>query len=449
MDSLLELVRISDEARGRCSATADPDVQTEVDRGLACAVSALLRGESAAVDLEGLATRAAGARLAAAVVEIPAVRALFAIEAGDHAGGLALARRATLMARTEGIPDAELLANLTLVRARRYNRQTHLGLRILEALDAVATPQWRPWLEWERALAGGELAGCATGPASALGALLRAAEAGDRAGFRRHAEALRAAAVPEPLRREAIAVIAAIDPHAPVDPAAVGSEVLAWRQGTATLPPALLHGLAVQPAGAYVMLWPDGQSARCLQAGLALLGGPDVARLRQTRLSHGRVETLLAVLALAGPDGLDEATCFARAYGFSYAPALHRGVFDVLLHRVRSAVEGVATIARESGRLALTATRPLLIPDPRTSRSTMDRVLRLLAEHGRASAKEAAARLGVSLRTVQGALSDLAASQACVVERDGRNVTYAIEDSVFSEPTRELGRARQELSARA
>jgi hypothetical protein len=50
---------------------------------------------------------------------------------------------------------------------------------------------------------------------------------------------------------------------------------------------------------------------------------------------------------------------------------------------------------------------------------------------------------------VQGALSDLAASQACVVERDGRNVTYAVEDSVFSEPTRRLTDLQQELAAGA
>jgi hypothetical protein len=37
----------------------------------------------------------------------------------------------------------------------------------------------------------------------------------------------------------------------------------------------------------------------------------------------------------------------------------------------------------------------------------------------------------------------------CVVERDGRNVSYAIEDSIFSEPTQRLARVRQELAARA
>ena len=98
-----------------------------------------------------------------------------------------MARRASLMARTEGIPDAELLANLTLARARRYNRQTHLALRILESLEEVAAPQWRPWLDWERSMAGGALTTTAAGPLAALPGLLAAAQAGDRARFHRHA----------------------------------------------------------------------------------------------------------------------------------------------------------------------------------------------------------------------------------------------------------------------
>ncbi|HVT08987.1 MAG TPA: helix-turn-helix transcriptional regulator [Polyangia bacterium] len=472
LDSLLDLVRASRAAFLRLDAAAlgqavarleravtvtGGTVQARVELALARALASLLRGEPAEADLGTLASGAAGAGMASAVVEIRAVRALFAIEAGDHAAGLALARRASLMARTEGIPGAEMLANLALARARRYSRQTHLALRIVEALDAVAPPEWRAWLDWERALAGGHLAGGTAWPASGLQALLAAAQAGDRAAFLRHADAVRAATVPRPLRREVAILVAAIDPREPLDEPGEGgvaetaarAELLAWRNGTAALPPAPLHGLAVQPGAAYVVLQPTGESARCLQAGAALLAGPDAVRLRQSRLTHGRVETVLAILALAGPGGLDEATCFARAYGFNYVPALHRGVFDVLLHRVRGAIDGVATIVRTPGRLALVTTRPLLIPDPRTSRSTTDRVLRLLAEQGRATAKEAAARLGVSLRTVQGALSELAASQACVVERDGRAVTYAIEDSIFSEPTQRLSRMRQERVAGA
>ena len=188
-------------------------------------------------------------------------------------------------------------------------------------------------------------------------------------------------------------------------------------------------------AAAYVLLVPGSAGVRLLCAGVALALSAGAARVRQSRRRHGRVETLLAILALAGPAGLDEPSCFARAYGFAYVPELHRGVLDVLVHRARMAVDGVAVVSRTSGRLTLVTTRPLLIPDPMTSRSTTDRVLRLLAERGRASARDAAVALGLSLRAVQGALNELAGNHACVIERDGRRVAYVIEDSVFSEPT--------------
>jgi len=414
------------------------DGEAEVERALARSLSAWMNGEPPPVDLDLLAARAATERRAAAVVQICALRALFAIEAGDHAAGLALARRGSLMARTEAIPSAEWLANLALARARRYSRQTHLAVRILEALDRVAAATWRPWLDWERLLAGGTIPDhqVTTGGAAAeLRTLLATAQETDRGAFCRQADALVAAASVEPFRREATAVIAAIDPFD--GNADAGDQLRAWRRGEAPLPPSLLHGLlppAGQP-GACVLLWPDGQSVRFLPAGIPLLAGHGVTSLPAARRAHGRAETLLAVLALAGPDGLDEAACFARAYGFSYVPGLHRGVLDVLVHRARGLVDGLAVLNRGPGRLALATTRPLLIPDPRTSHATTDRVLRLLAEQGRASAKETAARLGLSLRAAQGALSELAGSHACVVERDGRNITYAVEDSVFSEPT--------------
>jgi hypothetical protein len=65
-------------------------------------------------------------------------------------------------------------------------------------------------------------------------------------------------------------------------------------------------------------------------------------------------------------------------------------------------------------------------------------VLRLLSQRGTASAKEAADGLGVSLRAAQGALKALAESGACDILREGRNVAYIVEDTVFSEPTRRL-----------
>jgi len=427
--------------------------EAQVERVFCRALGALGRGEAAPVELDEAALKATGAQLAAAAIELRALRALFAIEAGDVAG-LALARRAALMARTEGIPTAELLTNLVLIRARRYNRQTHLARRIVEALDPICPPAWRPWLDWERLFSGGTLApevGRAIGPASRLAALLAGAQEGDEVEVRAHATWLRGPSLSTPLRREAETLVAALDPRVPLDSAA-DPQLMAWRCGACSLPPAGLHALASpgddrpEPAAAYVAVWPDGRSARCLALGVPLLGQSPMAQVRQSQRQHGRVETLLAILALAGPSGLAEPDCFARAYGFGYVPQRHRGVFDVLLHRARGAIDGLALLDRNAGRLSLHAIRPLLIPDPRTSRSMTDRVLRVLAERGRASAKEAAACLGVSLRAVQGVLTALAEHQACVVERDGRSVTYAVEDSIFSETTRRLGRALRDAA---
>jgi DNA-binding transcriptional ArsR family regulator len=448
----------------RLSAGSEGDeVELAIQVAIMGALGAWLRGEPPPTDLDTLAAFAARASLGRALVEICAIRALHALQAGDHVAGLTLARRASLMARTEGVPDAELLANMALVRARRYNRQTHLALRIAETLDRVATPPWRDWLDWERLFAGhvpGARAmdtGHKTGPpALCVARLLRSAEAGNPILFRRQVEQLRAVLDAEPLRRDASALIAAL---APAEPPPT-TELQSWRQGATALPPAALHGLVVPSivavttrqsdrddgppasdaalAGAYVLVVPGRAGLRLLCAGLALALSAGAARVRQSRRRHGRVETLLAILGLAGPAGLDEPSCFVRAYGFGYIPAIHRGVFDVLVHRARTAVNGLAVVARANGRLALITTRALLIPDPSTSRSTTDRVLRLLADRGRASAKEAAARLGLSLRVVQGALNELAGSHACLVERDGRHVTYAVEDSVFSAPTGRL-----------
>jgi predicted DNA-binding transcriptional regulator YafY len=62
----------------------------------------------------------------------------------------------------------------------------------------------------------------------------------------------------------------------------------------------------------------------------------------------------------------------------------------------------------------------------------------MLAERGSASAKDAAGELGISLRSAQAALAELAQSGACDAQKDGRNVAYVVEDTVFSEPSRRL-----------
>ena len=90
------------------------------------------------------------------MVESRALAALVALAAGDTPRALELARRASLMARVESLPQPEFLAHLVLARARRFARQPHLSLRIARALQDVVPAPWRTWLDWEWALAGGE-----------------------------------------------------------------------------------------------------------------------------------------------------------------------------------------------------------------------------------------------------------------------------------------------------
>jgi hypothetical protein len=239
---------------------------------------------------------------------------------------------------------------------------------------------------------------------------------------------------------EAVGLRALLDPDLP----APAQELERFRSGESPLTPAAAEGLrtresvAEDSAAAYVLLRPGQRGVRLLHLGVGLLDVAELVRIKQAQRAQGRVETLLAILALAPPQGLAETSAFREAYGFEFVAELHRGVFDVLLHRARAALEDAGSLERGAGTLALRAERPLLIPDPRVSQRTADRVLRLLAERGRASAKDAAGALGVSLRTAQGALAELSDSGACEVEKDGRNVAYVVEDTVFSEPSQRL-----------
>jgi len=61
-----------------------------------------------------------------------------------------------------------------------------------------------------------------------------------------------------------------------------------------------------------------------------------------------------------------------------------------------------------------------------------DRLVRSLAEQGAPSAADAARVLGLPLRTVQSALAELVAEGICRVERQGRNVSYRVEDTTFT-----------------
>lgn len=412
-----------------------------------------LEGDVADLDLQ-LAETERIARIAGSavlVIDAGSLRALAAESCGDAGAMVATARRVSRMARAEGMPITECLAHLVLARARRVSRRPHLALRILGALRRVAPPLFAGWLEWESVLAGDleelGLVHAGTPAERASGALVAAIGAAVRG----ETEALARAAAELGVTvrevacfaREADELLAALDARRTPPPGAAE-----WCAGRSILAPTSIHGLCVRVGDAadasegVVVAAPDRAPRRVLGLGAALLGGEELVRLRKTRMRQGRVETLVAVLASALPGSLSESECFAQAYELAYQPEIHRGVFDVLVTRARAYLEGTGEIVRGQGRIGLRLHAPLVIPDPRCAAPVHDRLLRILAREGRASAGEAAKRAGLSVRAVQDALKALAEEGACVGERDGRQIVYAVEDTTFSDQTEQLALGR-------
>ncbi|AKF10845.1 winged helix-turn-helix domain-containing protein [Sandaracinus amylolyticus] len=420
--------------------------------------SAWLRGDledddASLATIERLAREAGSAPV---VIDAGTLRALRAESRGDVTSMLAHARRASRMARTEALPAHEHLAHLVLARARRSARHPHLALRILGALDRFVAEPCRPWVRWERLLAGDTEAleglrpapdaTCAERGAAALASVLRAATAGDEPALERAAHALFDAVGPIAFAaREARHVLVALD--ARVDARAEEPELAAWCSGATIAAPASIHGLCMRidaesrdAAEAIVLAAPDAAPRRVLGAAGALVARHPRVHLRKTLRRRGRVETLVAVLACAGPEGLTDPECFARTYEMPYDAIAHRGVFEVLVTRARLYLEGAGEIVRGQGVIALRLRAAIAVPDPRCAAPIHDAVLRVLAHDGRVTASDAAKRVGLSLRAVQQALRSLAEDGVCVGEKEGRQIVYAVEDTTFSEPTYLLAR---------
>jgi hypothetical protein len=428
----------------RAVALEGLDREGQLHAELAMAWATLARGDadSAANSAEKIARQAQSDSLARLAVEARAVRAL-ATTNTDPAASLDLARRTSLMARSEGLPAPEFLAHLVLARARRSVRQSHLAARVLTALAELAPPPWQPWIAWEQAFATGSVNAESEHLSVALSSLSQLMQSAANGDVERHATVRRsletAARTFFPAKRDVDELVAAMDPTRP----AVTSELAAWRAGESMLLPANLAGFRgrahedEENAAAYVLTLPGERGRRVLHLASELIRLPGLVRIAESYRAQGRVETLLCVLALAGPDGLDEGDCFTRVYEFEFVHARHRGAFDVLVHRTRAALEQ-GRIERSDRALRLALDAPLLVPDPRASQRITDRILRLLAERGSASARDAAESLGISLRSAQGALAELSEGGACDPRRVGKNLQYVVEDSIFSEPTRKL-----------
>lgn len=427
----------------RRTAASDGDVVVDVARGWL----ALMRGSSASVSAGAgeLFARASASRDPSRVIEVTALRAMLALSAGQLSDAAAFARRASLMARTEALPAAELLANVTLSRLRRHSGKSYLALRILESLGRTDAGQAAPgWLEWERFLAGGADTSAPSGDpgvpalraAQAGRRALCAARAGRRDEFEQRATELeRASAGFADMQREASALCALLDPGRAAEEPLAG-----FRRGEHD---ELRHGLDSVPAtdaesepgnGILAVARPGEPGSRMLRDGLGLFG-PCRTLFEAGARVHGRTDTALSVLVLAGPDAQPEEEFFQRVYGFVYASGKHRGVLDVLLHRVRQRIGASGTLLRASGGLRLELREAIAVADPRCSPPAAARVLSALSRQPAATAETIAGRLGITPRAVQMALRELVSDGACEVRRSGRQVRYQLLDSTFSEPT--------------
>ncbi len=431
-------LRLDAPAVQRLASTVDDirprDAREQVWLELARAFAALCRGhELPEPQLAELERRAREGRCAEQVLGAATLRVFAAADDERPYEAIEHARRAFRMARTEGLPQAEYRAGWALARQRRLAGRPYLATRILVAQRGYAPSSWHPWIDVERILANGPVDGVSSqSPVEDLVAVLDAARLGDAPGFSSGvARALQALAAFAPLRGDVLDAVAALGGSELGSPRAA---VAAWCDGQQPFGPAPggLAGLAGVPLAAVVGR-PRSAGRRLLGLGIGLLG-PDVDRGPLSD-KPGRTESLLAALALAGPAGLPEEDLFSVVYGFSYNPALHRGAWDVALHRARTGCADVGVLHRSEGRVGLEVKRPFVVPDPRCQRSHEDRVLQRIAAESGSSARDLAGALGLSLRTVQDALRELVNVGACRQHRDGRRVIYSVEDTTFQEPT--------------
>ena len=393
-------------------------------------------------ELEALAARA---RLAPWVVEAAAFRALGELERGEVREAVMTARRAARMARTEGLPQPEYLANVALARARRFAGRPHLAVRILRALACLVSEPWLPWMAWELAIAGSDRQAAPIArdgePAADLLAARHAAATGDAAALgtsvRSASARVRAMA---PLRAELVRLAAACDPSPP--PASLETPLRDFIEGRATDVPFGLMGAAALPgeAGDDIVAWVIASPERPARRIFGTAAG--FARDPIGGMRPGRVEAAIAVLLLGPRDGWEKEAYFREVYGFAFRRELHQGPFEMLVHRVRKALGDAMTLERVDERIEARLHRPIAVADPRCAKPLDDRLLRALAEQPEGSARTVASALGVPLRTVQAAIKRLADEGACVVERQGRNIVYRVEDTTFSDPTSRAIRRR-------
>jgi len=349
-----------------------------------------------------------------------ALRTLAALSAGDPRDATLHARRASRAAYAEGLRGLEYLAYWCLARTRREGQNLYAATRILGALARAAPSPWWPLIDWELVLAG-------AGPPAADRALTEPAATWLDAVADAEGDALRrlrARSLPAGFARERDLLCEGMD----------GVSELADRGRVAGALYERAEQLGVTPATWALTPGAPPRLRWCV--------GADAAADRRLFDEGERVQALAACLAEAGEGGAPRDDLFRAVYGFDFDAALHDGLFRVLLHRTRGALEGVAEVERDAERLRLRVDAPVELPEPRSLPPFGDRLLRTIAATPGMSAKELAERVGDKMRTVQRTLRTLVETGTCRAEKRGRQTLYTVEDTTFSEPTHFGGGAR-------
>ena len=356
-------------------------------------------------------------------VEVAVLNALAALEGNELASAAQHARRATRMARSEGLVLFEYLAGLTLARVRRHASQPHLALRVLSALQKVLPNPWGGWLEFELAMAQDGVGASTWPPAEAL----RAAADGDA----RHFD------VPALWRREIAEVAAAMDPQLDAPPT-----IRPWLNVETNEVPGSLCGLSwstidasgSQKAGVFVLYRTGVAPRRLLRRAAIRLGNLSGDA---HPLSQQRVLTAIAVLASV-KCGVSRARLFRETYGFAFDAPIHSALCRQLLRRVRQRLPATAALERSADRIRIISDEPLFVPDPRCAPSLDELILQFLGRSaGSAGAPQIASALGIPRRTVQTTLKSLVDTGCCDMVRQGRQILYQFEDTTFWKPTLE------------
>lgn len=387
-------------------------------------------------------------QLAGLAIDAQCAMAIACMIGGDLTQATAISRRASRMARTEGLPQQQYLSNLLLARVRRLNGVPHLATHILNALMVIAPSPYQSWIRWERLLAG-TIVGDGPPPqqpvdwaCGALGRVLDAAMKGEGEDLALAEKDLLMHVAPVPLvRAEAQDLCMGIDPLGSTT--ATSDAMSEWLKGATALPPHGLYGvedIATEEVDAnrrdvgYILAGPGRRARRVLGFAKAPLASADLHDEKRTDRRRIRIETGVAVLALAaGP--IADSVFFRQVYGFEHNPIVHAAVLDALVSRMRKALTGVASLERVDGALSLSFVCLARLPDPRCAQPLEDRVLRVLVRAQDGTAKDAATRLGLPLRTIQEALKELIDGGACAKRREGRKIAYVIEDTTFAPPT--------------